>query len=462
MSDFESQSMRQLGTRPVQFDWTVLGLLCVCVVPAMATLDFGAPLIGARYLAGSLLICLLYQAIKRDRYRYMALLIGAGPALSLLRGVFFYNSFFFFTSLGVVLWAVISWKDVKFLWDDHIWRSMAFLCVLYWAISVALKGTFVANIRAIEFILTAGAICLLSTRRSYLATALLGIAASSTAYAIAMLPYGVRLGEGELDNGQTIGNPALMGIPSALIVLLALTDRGRYLLLENKIVARAIVCLVIAQWLILSGSRGSWLITLTCLAIVFTLSPPSRKGIVALIALGCIATLAVLTTDRGEKITNVFDKTMDSNRSLANRTSGRSSMWEALPEIFAESPVWGWGPGSGADVDYLFTHRHLIFHSLYEQIIVECGMLGFLPMMATIFFTLFRAIRHYRRYGEVTPLIGIVGFMIIGVSVTAFDFVSGTYLGLALMSRESNTRFVTRRMRVIPVEHEEHAEAIAV
>jgi O-antigen ligase len=462
MSDSGALSMRQMTTRPVQLDWTVFISLCICVVPAMATLDFGAPMIGARYLAGSLLICLLYQAARRDRYRYMALLIGAGPALSLLRGVFFYNSFFFFTALGIVLWAATSWKDVKALWDDNIWRSMAFLCLLYWAISVALKGTFVANIRAIEFILTAGAISLLATRRSYLATALLGIAASSTAYAIAMLPYGVRLGEGELDNGQTIGNPALMGIPSALIVLLALTDRGRYLLLENKVVARAIVCLVLAQWLILSGSRGSWLITLTCLAIVFTLSPPSRKGILAIIALGCIATLAVLTTERGAQVSNVFDKTMDSNRSLANRTSGRSSMWEALPEIFAESPVWGWGPGSGADVDYLFTHRHLIFHSLYEQIIVECGMLGFLPMMVTLFAALYRAIQHYRRYGEATPLIGIVGFMIIGVSVTAFDFVSGTYLGLALMSRESNTRYAMRRMMVIPVEQEEGVRAVAV
>jgi hypothetical protein len=46
-----------------------------------------------------------------------------------------------------------------------------------------------------------------------------------------------------------------------------------------------------------------------------------------------------------------------------------------------------------------------------------------------------------RRYGEVIPLVGIVGFMFIGVSVTALDIVSGIYLGLAFMAREANPRF---------------------
>jgi O-antigen ligase len=454
-TDTPEQSLYFLNVRHSTLDWRVLGEICVCVIPAMVTLDFGVPLLGARYLAGSLFVLLAWHTLKRDRFGYMSLLVGAGPALSLLRSVFFYDSVLYFLIMGAVLWAYVARREAAFVWNDPIWRSLAFFCGLYWAISVLLRGTLNANVRALEFVFAAGAVCLLSHKRSALATGLIGTGISATAYAIAMLPYGTRLGEGELDNGQTIGNPVLMGLPSALLVLLALTDRGRYLLLESKATARMIVCLVVAQWLILSGSRGSWLITIAGLLLIFAYNKASRKSVLAIIAVGCIATVLVLSTSRGSKVTKVFDKTVDSNRSLANRTSGRSSMWEALPEIFAASPVWGWGPGSAADVDYIFTHRHLIFHSLYEQIIAECGLLGFIPLMAIIFFLLHRAIVHLRRYGEITPLVGIVGFMLIGVSVTAFDFVSGVFFGLALMAREPNPRFVAREMMLTPAEEEE-------
>jgi O-antigen ligase len=449
------RSLYFLNVRQSTLDWTVFAQICVCVVPAMASLDFSSPLVGARYLAGSLFVFLGYHVLKRDRYRFMSLLVGVGPALSLLRGVFFYDSVLAFLATGVGLWIFVARKEVQFVWEDPIWRSLAFFCLLYWGISVLLRGTLNANLRALEFALAAAAVCLLANRRSYLATGLIGTGISATAYAIAMLPYGTRLGEGELDNGQTIGNPVLMGLPSALLVLLCLTDRGRYLLLESKATARLILCLVVAQWLILSGSRGSWLITIVGLLLVFAYNKSSRKTILAAIAVGCIATLLVLSTDRGSKVTTVFDKTVDSNRSLANRTSGRSSMWEALPQIFAASPVWGWGPGSAADVDYIFTHRHLIFHSLYEQIIAECGLLGFIPLMFIIGFLVRRAIVHLRRFGEITPLVGIVGFMLIGVSVTAFDFVSGVFFGLALMAREPNPRFVARKLMVTPMEEDE-------
>ena len=64
----------------------------------MAAIDFANPLLGAQYLAGSLLLNLGYHVMKRDRFRFMGLLLGAGPALSLLRGVFFYDSIFYFCS----------------------------------------------------------------------------------------------------------------------------------------------------------------------------------------------------------------------------------------------------------------------------------------------------------------------------------------------------------------------------
>jgi O-antigen ligase len=454
IAEYPGQTVYSTAVRPSPIDWTVFWQLCVCVFPAMAAIDFASPLLGAQYLAGSLFLMLMYHVIKRDRYRYMCLLLGAEPALSLLRGAFFYDSIFFFLALGTVLWAVVAWKEVRFVWQDPTWKSVALLCLIYWLLSVAIRGNLGANLRALEFALGAASVCLLANRRSYLATGLIGILISASAYAIAMLPYGVRLGEGELDNGETIGNPVLMGVPCALLVLLALTDRGRYLMLESKATARLVICIIAGQWLVLSGSRGSWLITIMCLLIVYAYSKPSRKTITIAIGLGVLATMVVLSTERGSQISTVFSKTVDGDRSLNNRTSGRSSQWEALPQIFAISPIWGWGPGNGGDVDYIFTHRHLIFHSLYEQIIAETGLMGFIPLMCILGVTLHRTIRHYRKYGELTPMVGIVGFMMIGVSVTAFDFISGVFLGLALIAREPTPRFVMRELSVRQMEEE--------
>jgi O-antigen ligase len=456
-TEIQSPSPFLMTVRQGSLDWGVIAQLCICVIPAMAPIDFGMPRLGGQYLAVSLIVFLTYHFWKRDRFKYLSLLVGAGPALSLMRGVFFYQSFFFFLAGAAILWAITSWKDIVFVCKDPIWKTLAILCLIYWAFGVVNRGNLTAEFRSLEFALACGSICLLSTRRSYLATGLVGIGFSVTAYAIAMLPYGDRLGEGMLDNGQTIGNPVILGVPCALVVLMSVTDRGRQVLMESKPIGRLILCLVVGQWLILSGSRGSWLVTLTCLIIVFACSRVSRKTILSVIGVGVVAALLLLSTGRGEQASKVFDKTVDSNRTLANRTSGRSTMWLVLPEIFAASPVWGWGPGNAADTDYLFTHRHLMFHSLYEQIIAECGLLGFIPLMLIIFCVLGRAIRHYKRYGEVVPLVGIVGFMIIGVSVTAFDFVSGVYFGLALASREAFPRFVSRELMVTPMPEEEAA-----
>jgi O-antigen ligase len=446
-----------LNVQSTGFDWTVITQVCICTIPAMATIDVAHPLWGARYLAGMLFLFLSYYVVTYDRYRFMSLLIGVSPALVLTRGLFFYNSIIAFLGMGVVLWAYMSWKDVKFVWDDPTWKSFALLGFIYWFLSFVLVHSWIANLRVMELVFTTLAMCLLSTRRSYLATAFIGMGIAVTAYATAMLPYGDRLGEGELDNGEIIGNPILVGLPAALIVVLTLSDRGRYLLLEDKKIARIIVGLVAAEWLVLSGSRGSWMTTLICLTIVFALSHISRKTILVMIGIGVLATLLVLSTGRGEIITHVFNKTVDSDRSLANRTSGRSAQWEAIPLLFPLSPIWGYGPGSGKDVNYIYTHRHLLFHSLYLDVIVETGLLGFIPLIFVLIMLVRRAILHYLRFGEVTPLVGITAFILIGLSVTAFDCISGVFIGLAFMARQQRTRFVAREFVVRAVEEDDLA-----
>lgn len=106
-------------------------------------------------------------------------------------------------------------------------------------------------------------------------------------------------------------------------------------------------------------------------------------------------------------------------------------------------------------MDYIYTGRHLELHSLYLQVIAETGVMGFIPLMLILGALLRRTSVHLRQYGEVVPLVGIVGYMLIGLSVTAFDVVSGIYLGLAFMSREQRPRFAGYRISAAPAEERE-------
>jgi O-antigen ligase len=427
--------------------WQLIVQLAICVVPALGSVGFGHLMPGARYMVGSLFVFLAYHFLKGNSYEYLALAVAALPALSFLRGVFFYYSIIVFLAGGLLLWAAVAWEEVRFVWGDLTWRWLVFLSLLYWWSSILYTGDFTSNMRLLDYILSSTAIYFLANRRSWLATALVGLGLSGSVLAVSLLPYGDRLGAADIDSVH-VGNPILMGVPSAMVLLLTLADNGRWLLLEKHPVGRAILALLSGEWLVLSGSRGSWAITAICLILLLLFSKLGRKALLGFVAVISLATVLVLLSNRGAKIQTVFEKTVDSDRSLKNRTSFRSVQWAAMPHVFAVSPIWGWGPGSGKDVAFLYTGRHLAWHALYLQVIGETGLLGFVALLWILVSLVRRSVVHLRRWGEITPLIGIVAYMILGLSVSGFDAFSGIFLGLAFIARERAPRLSSRKVLV--------------
>jgi hypothetical protein len=51
-----------------------------------------------------------------------------------------------------------------------------------------------------------------------------------------------------------------------------------------------------------------------------------------------------------------------------------------------------------------------------------------------------RGVHHLKQWSEITPLIGVVAYMALGLSVSGFDAFSGIFLGLAFMARERYPR----------------------
>jgi len=103
--------------------------------------------------------------------------------------------------------------------------------------------------------LSVTAVYVLGQTRSYLHTALSGLVVAAFAVAAGFLPYGTRLGEGMV-SGKDMGNPISLGLTTALIFLLTLTERGRWIFAAPKRYRRLVCSMGAAACLVLTTSRA--------------------------------------------------------------------------------------------------------------------------------------------------------------------------------------------------------------
>jgi O-antigen ligase len=411
----------------------------------------GLPYAGAVFVVVALMFVLGSRIIMHDQDAFLCIGVGVTPALILLRGLFVYNSLILIFATGIVLWLTQAPDEVRAVWRDKILKSFFLLAVLYWWLSYLNTGEYANNLRLVELVLSATAVKLLAQRRSYLATALLGLTMSAIAVGAGMLPNSsIRLGIAEID-GTRLGNPIQLGVPSVLVLILVLADGGQWMFLGRRTWWRVALALAAGEWLILSGSRGSWLSALGVLMLLGILSRRDRQILLTLGAAIVLVTGAAISTPLGEQIAAQYTKTLDSDRTLANRTSGRSAQWAALPDALAQSPLWGWGPGTGRNVVAYYTGRHLNWHSLYLQILAETGLIGFTALISILIAIARRAIGHWREFGELAPILAFIAYIAIGFSVSAYDANCGLFIGLAMLGAEAAPRYrITQVSRRVP------------
>ena len=422
--------------RPIGLHYPILAETMLCVVPALALVAVGRIRPAALVLYAGVLLFLAYHFVRREFVQCTTLVIGATPALMLLRGYFYYSALpaiYIYTSL---VFCVYRHADSERFKKNRVATAFAAGCVCYWLATVIATGTYSVNIRVLECAFAAVNVYLLTARRSYLATALVGIAASVTAVGIALLPYGPRLGEGAIDSDTSIGNPITLGLGAALVVLLSIADGGRWMLLHRRPILRAFVNGTAGVFLILSTSRGSWLVTTISVLLILLLNRRARKPLLISAGVAALILVALLQTDRGPTVRHYFTQAVSDEKSLDKRTTGRANQWQSFPRLFNDSPLWGFGPGSGKEVSLRYTREGKPWHSLYLHVGAELGLLGLTAIALLISALLYKGVAHHHRSGELTPLMCAVAFMFIGVSVTGLDSMSGVFVGLALQAAE--------------------------
>ena len=441
-----AESITSPVTRTEKIEKWILLQIAVVVLPGVSLLAVGKPELGGRLFFVLLAPLLVWHLFFGRAADYLTLVVGVMPAMMLFRDFFLYNSVLMSLCVGLGLWTLVAPGEVLKLWHDLRWRYLLLLGLIYWLASFYRTGTYASNFRVMELVAMVASISLLGTRRGHLATAFLGIGISAFLVGASFLPYGSdsggwRLGAAQVTDDLFIGNPITLGLPLALIVLLAIIDRGRWLLLENHRTYRLIIGLSAAAFLLLSTSRGAWLVVVACVAVLALFDRRQRMQLLLSVGLVAALTVVVLRTGRGEDIEHFYDKSFSADNTLAQSTSGRSDQWEVFPVAFMDSPLFGFGPGSGKTVwaEYslesgaFHSGDTIAWHSLYLQLGIETGMVGLIALLFLIIALMISAIWHWRRSGDSGIFLGLLGFLIIGLSVSAIDAGSGVFLGLAFL-----------------------------
>jgi ribosomal protein S18 acetylase RimI-like enzyme/O-antigen ligase len=442
-----STATRIHAHHPPRLDRIALAQMGICALPAMTFLTFGQRTWGGRWVYLVLLAMFGYCALRRQHARLGAVTVGVIPVLMLLRSDFYYSLPIPLLAATIVFWFLVMPRDVMDLWANVHIKLILILSTSYWLISFWLTGDYSVNLRVLELAFSVCAIFLLANSPRHLFTALVGIGFSALAICIALMPYGDRLGM-TLMNGHQIGNPISLGVPLALIVTLAVADRGRWLLLERSVFKRVLFGVGAGALLLLTTSRGAVAVALVSVLVLLWLGKKQRASVILLLALLTLAIPLALATPRGIYLEEWFARTVSSDRSLTQISSGRSDQWMLFPRVFMDSPLWGYGPGLGRvqyakssvrDIRIVYRHgANADWHAIYLQLGIEAGSIGLFSLALVVIPLLSRCLRHLRATGEIVPLLGVVGFLLVAASVSAMDAISGVFLGLGFLSTKAH------------------------
>lgn len=449
----------------VPLDRVALVQMGICALPAMLLVTFAQRTWGGSYLYLTLFVMLGHCVLRGEHARFGTLVMGLIPVLMLLRTDFYYNILIALLVAIQAFWLVIAPRDVAALWTNPRMKLMLILTIGYWVLSFGLTGDYNANLRIIELAATICAVFLLANSRRHLLTALVGISLSALLICIALLQYGERLGMASIA-GHRIGNPITLGVALALAVTLSIADRGKWLSFTGE-AYRVLFGVTAAAFLLLTTSRGAWVVAAGNVIVLICLRRRERVASIALLVLLTFSLPLILVTQRGVYFEQGLQRTVSTDRSLTQISSGRSDQWLLFPRVFSESPLWGYGPGLGQEqyakyslLDHRIEYRpgeKADWHSLYLQVGVDGGLIGLCCLALIVIPLLSGCVHHLRATGEIVPLLGVVGFLLVASSVSAMDAISGVFLGLGFLStktvieRIDEHEEVALRVRILPL-----------
>jgi len=145
-------------------------------------------------------------------------------------------------------------------------------------------------------------------------------------------------------------------------------------------------------------SRGGWIVTVIGLValcgVLFSLRDYRIKGAVLL---GCLVVAGATLIPKLPALQQRFQTIFKGN----NAEDTRASIWRAAVRMWADQPVWGWGP---AQFDYHFPQyrpydvqaRPAFVHNDYLNTLVDYGVMGMALIAVALVFLVWGLVRSWR------------------------------------------------------------------
>jgi O-antigen ligase len=447
-----------------QFRWRVLLQVALCGVPAVVLFGAGQHVLAGHYFWGVLAVMMARLVLRKQPNELLCVLLGLVPLMNMLRGLGFalYNSIVVAFAFALIFYGICfprTWRDL--IERNRMVLVPSLFVVVYYVASVVTAQSYSANLRMFDCLFAMLAVVIVARRAHRLKTVLLGLMFSACAVALCFVQYlqsgsGDRMGSLSVQ-GMAVGNPVAIGTPLALGFLALVVDRGYWLQWRKHLGWRIGWLLPTTMLLGLSTSRAAWGVACVGVLVSLLLGRRQRLKIVLILLLGAVGLKLVLLSPYGLTLQKAMDRTFESDRSAANRTSGRSDQWLVFSRAFTDSAVHllvGHGPGnsSGLYAEYAeqvngVRQGEWALHSLFMQIGAELGLLGLLPMVLWMGVATVKAWRWSRARGLLLPLVCFFSYVLIVLTVSGNDTVSGTFLGLGLLP---TVRWTERRPELDP------------
>jgi O-antigen ligase len=429
-----------------------LAWVALCALPAAGLLMAGRLTVAADCFWVALAVTMAGLIVQRQPQLLLSVLLGVLPLINLFRGygIAFYNVTLVVLAAGLgyyFLLAPAAWRDLCRQYRSALW--LCALAAIYYALSVLGTGDYARNLRLFELCLAVLCTLVAGRSRGVLGTGLLGLVISACAIGVSMLPHNMtvgRLGMVVIE-GRGIGNPVQLGMALALSFLVLIVDRGQWLSWPQGRWWQWVLIAITAPLLALTTSRVAWLVSSGGMLMVFMVGRGQRLWI--LLALAVVAALffAVLQSSFGPELQKGLDRTFGAERTLRNRTSGRSDQWAVAFKATTASwdrILWGYGPGQGPVVYARFSEKvegvrfavgqEMALHSLFMQVAVETGLVGLGLLLGWLAMVGVRVARWTLRHRKIFPLVCFSGYVVVVLTVSGNDTISAMMLGMGLLA----------------------------
>lgn len=432
-------------------------------LPTLLFLAFGNVVFMSRYFTVAFTLAFIFLSFRSNVIVLAAFAFTQFPLVNFLKGGFY--SYNISTVILFIIYVQLyfrNYKNIRRLLNNKKYIFIFIFFLSYYLFSFLFSGRYNANLRAVDFILAAGLVPVIFPYRSIFKSMFFYMGIIAVVFALIIGYYGGRYLNPDLLSETEIGggNPISYGIPVSLFLSM-IFFAPKYILPVKvfRINFFLLILIVLASIaLIVTTSRGAILSFLISFSAIFFL----KKSIVRKIKYLSLTVISLMAYNIASTYFPEFQvaeefivgRAKDENMDVNKYSHNRVLMWDmVISELKKGNYIFiGAGPGKQMDEFGLIASRQGVsgkfnmnyaFHALPLQLTIELGLMLTVLFYLILFVLIFKIIYKFRNSDFILPIIGVVFWIGITMSVTGLDLLNGMAMGFFFLNFNSKRNLVS-------------------